>query len=321
MKLAYYRRRDGRPARARALELARHDAGALGRAAPGARPPLPRRALRPPGPRRVADPRVAGHHRGARRRSRGASRPPRDRARVVLRSLHRRRGRDGARARRAGARRPTRPLLHGGPLRRAGDVARAGERRARRRDVGDRRRGAGPVVHAVVRRRPSGGRRTLPRDARVDPERRATRRAARRSHSGMRVEPSRRIQAPTLVVAGADDVATPAERRRVSRRVDPGRAARDHRARRAPRERRAARGPRPRPARSTSRSRSERRSRHERGAGARLRSPPGGARRRARRPRDRADDRRSRRTSRTSSRVMPGARSGRGRASTGGHGA
>ena len=74
----------GGRARAAAGELARHDAGDVGRTGRSAVGALPGRALRPPRPRRLAGPAGALLDRRARPRRARAARRARDRARVLL---------------------------------------------------------------------------------------------------------------------------------------------------------------------------------------------------------------------------------------------
>ena len=109
----------------------------------------------------------------------------------------------------------------------------------------------------------SGGLRALLRGAR----------ALRRPRSALGASAT-----PTLVVAGADDPVHAARRGRGGRPEHPERALRGDRRRGAPRERRAARRVQP----TAGGASCEPRRRHAR--------PPRGARRRARRSRDRADD-------------------------------
>ena len=133
------------------------------------------------------------------------------------------------------------------------------------------------------------------------PTRRATPPAAGRSSAWTCAPTWPRITAPTLVISGADDLATPVEHQRADRRRDPRRAPRDRRARRARRGRRAARRRQPpdrgAPGMSDDDAYEAGHARAPRGAG-----------RRARRPRDREHDGLHARRSRSSSPATRGAR-------------
>ena len=124
-------------------------------------------------------------------------------------------------------------------------------------------------------------------------------------------ESVRRIEAPTLVIAGAYDVATPQATPSTSPSRSPARGSRSSTTRRTSRTS-SSRRHSTASCSSISPSPSERRGRRER-PWARLRDRRGGARRRARRPRDRADQRIHRRL-RSSSRATPGRDLGAARA-------
>ena len=267
---------------------------------------LPRAPLRPARPRRLAGARRPVHDRRPRRRPARAARPPRDRARLAVRAVARRHDRDVGGERGARADRAARALLHLGAARarrRTGRSGRAPSAASASQAIADA--GARALVHAgVPRRRP-------PAVDRLDAMLRAT---PAEGYAGCceairdmdLTRPARRAsRAPTLVIAGADDPATPPRHGQAIANADARRAARDRPGRRPPGQRRAARG-----------HHRQDRWPMSRDDGRRHEGPARGARRRARRPRRSSARPTSPPTSRTSSPATRGARSGPGRAST-----
>ena len=240
----------GGRSRARAVELAREHARDVGPADGRARPASARDPLRPPRPRQ----------RRRSRRPRTTSRiSARDllalldragrRPRARLRPVDRRPDRHVGRRQRSRARRPPGRCA----ARRRGSNRRRRGRRARRRCS---REGTGAVADAVVARwftpafadeLPAWSREM--RDMIAAHACRRLRRAAAASSSGRTsARACPRSDAPTLVIAGADDPAAPPAQAELIASRHPRRTTGRGRARRAPGERRAARpGERPHP--------------------------------------------------------------------------
>ena len=117
------RRRGARGrSRARAVELAREHARHVGPADGRAHPASARDPLRPPRPRRVADPAASLRHLGSRRRRPGAPRRAGRRSSACRRSVDRRPDRHVDRRQRAPSRRPPRRVQHVAAVRAAGGV-------------------------------------------------------------------------------------------------------------------------------------------------------------------------------------------------------
>ena len=252
---------------------------------------LPRPHVRPPGSRPLVAARAAVHRRGARARPARAPRRARDRALVVLRRLARRDGRHGARARGAASASSVsssraRPPTSGRPT--AGGAARGRSRRGTWRRSRTPSSGAGsrPSSRRTTRTRRRASARCSSR-----PRPRATRAAARRSPTWDARDRIADIAAPVLVVAGADDPATPVEHAELiaSRIPDARLVVLEHAAHLANVERAEAFN-------EALWSISDRRCRRER---RRHEDETRGSRRRARRPCRSRTRRRSRRTSRT----------------------
>src|SRR5919106_1408833 len=151
---------------ARPLELARHDARALGCERSRAGRALSRRPLRPPRTRSLAASGGAVRGRAARTRRHRASRRARDRTRVLLRHLGRRCDRPLARSECGRPARSPRRRLHCPALRRSRRLARARAHGSRARTACDLPDGGRSLVHAgpaPPRSRPG---RPVPADAR-----------------------------------------------------------------------------------------------------------------------------------------------------------
>ena len=148
------------------------------------------------------------HGRVARARSARAPRRARGRARLALRSLARRDGRDGARAGGTRAGRAARPRLHVRVPRAAGRMGGARADRPHRGDGGDRGHRRRSLVHAELEREePETVARFRAMLAATPPEGYA--RCCEALGAWDARERISAIAAPALVVAGEDDPATP----------------------------------------------------------------------------------------------------------------
>ncbi len=185
-------RRPGR-ARDRVLELARHRRPHLGRAAALSARLLRRAAVRQARTRAVGRPTRPLCDRGPCGRPRRPARPSRHRARRLRRPVGRRHDRAGDRGPPSGPRRGPRAVLHRGPDRRRRELGRP-DRGGRAPWVGsDRGRRARTLVHPRL----PGGRADL------------------RSRAAA-------IRAPTLCVAGDQDLSTPPDLVRGTAELIPG---------------------------------------------------------------------------------------------------